>query len=114
MTKYLIKLGQKYSVKVPIPADVQHIFGKRAFKKALKTSDLTIADARKGPLVVEFKQMIEEARGNPTAHLDDYLEETAKILLEARNDPAVSEDDVESLEGEVSEDHDRKPSTDAP
>lgn len=73
MTKYLIKQGQKYSVKIPIPADVQHIFGKRAFKKSLETSDVVLAYARKGPFVIEFKRMIEDARGNPTAQLDAYF-----------------------------------------
>ena len=98
MSKYLIKQGQKYSVKVPIPADVQHVFGKKAFKKSLKTSDAVIADARKGPFVVEFKRMIEEARGNPTAHLDDYLQETAQILRNAKTDASVHQDTTAGLE----------------
>ncbi|WP_428982564.1 hypothetical protein [Roseinatronobacter domitianus] len=37
-------------MKVTIPADVNHIFGKPAFKKTLKTSGKTVAIARSGPL----------------------------------------------------------------
>lgn len=70
MSKYFIEQGQKYSVKVPIPAGIQHVFGKRAFKKSLKTSDMVVADARKGLFVFEFKRMIEEARGNPPLQLN--------------------------------------------
>jgi hypothetical protein len=73
VSNYLLQRGQKWHVKVAIPADVQHIFGKRAFKQTLKTSDKTIAIARSGPLIAQFKQAIEEARGNPTQHLDEYL-----------------------------------------
>ena len=92
MSNYLIQQGQAWSVKVPIPADVQQVFGKKAFKKSLKTSDKAVAIARSGPIIVHFKSEIEDARGNPTAHLDNYLEETAKILQEAKSDPNVTQD----------------------
>ena len=70
MSNYLIRQGQAWSVKVPIPADLQQVFGKKAFKKSLKTSNKSIAIARSGPIIVHFKSEIEDARGNPTAHLD--------------------------------------------
>ena len=66
-----------------------------------KTSNKFIAVARSGPIIVHFKSEIEDARGNPTAHLDNYLEKTAKILQEAKIDPHVSEDDVAGLEDEL-------------
>ena len=87
MSNYLIRQGQAWSVKVPIPADVQHIFEKKAFKKTLKTSDKTVAIACSGPIIVQFKSEIENARGNPTAHLDDYLKQSAEILKDAKRDP---------------------------
>jgi hypothetical protein len=65
VSNYLIRQGQAWSVKIPIPADVQHIFEKKAFKKTLKTSDKTVAIARSGPIIVQFKSEIENARGNP-------------------------------------------------
>lgn len=101
MSNYLIRQGQAWSVKVPIPADVQQVFGKKAFKKSLKTSDKAVAIARSGPIIVHFKSEIEAARGNPTAHLDDYLEKTAEILQGAKIDPHVTEDDVAGLEDEL-------------
>lgn len=103
MSHYLIQQGQAWSVKVPIPADVQQVFGKKAFKKSLKTSDKAVAIARSGPIIVHFKSEIEDARGNPTAHLDNYLEETAKLLQEAKSDPNVTEDAVTGLEEELKE-----------
>ena len=101
MSNYLIRQGQAWSVKVPIPADLQQVFGKKAFKKSLKTSNKSIAIARSGPIIVHFKSEIEDARGNPTAHLDNYLEKTAEILQEAKINPHVSEDDVAGLEDEL-------------
>ena len=52
MSNYLIKQGQKWSVKVSIPSDVQHVFGKKkAFKRTLGTSDRATAISRSGPLI---------------------------------------------------------------
>lgn len=102
MSNYLIKQGDKWSVKVAIPKDVQHIFdGKRAFKRTLKTSDRTVAIARSGPHIVEFKRRIEEARGNPTQHLEDYLAETRELLLAERQNPAANPTAAEGIEGEL-------------
>jgi len=92
MANFLIKQGNAYSVKVPIPVDVQPIFDKKAFKKSLKTSDKSIAIARSGPLIVQYKGYIEEARGNPTQHLED-------ALSSSRSDPQVNPDAVAGLEG---------------
>ena len=101
MSNYLIRQGQAWSVKVPIPADVQHIFEKKAFKKTLKTSDKAVAIARSGPIIIQFKSEIENARGNPTAHLDDYLREIAEILMDAKRDPDTPKDAIAGLEDEL-------------
>lgn len=101
MSNYLIRQGEAWSVKVPIPADVQHIFEKKAFKKTLKTSDKAVAIARSGPVIVQFKSEIEQARGNPTAHLDAYLKEVAEILKDAKRDPSTPEDAIAGLENEL-------------
>jgi hypothetical protein len=101
VSNYLIRQGQAWSVKVPIPADVQHIFEKKAFKKTLKTSDKAVAIARSGSIIVQFKSEIEHARGNPTAHLDDYLKQTAEILKDANHDPNANEDAIAGLEDEL-------------
>jgi integrase len=101
VSNYLIKQGQKWSVKVTIPADVKHIFGKQAFKQTLKTSDKTVAIARSGPLIAQFKHSIEEARGNPTQHLDDYLAYTQSQLRDARKDPNVQPAAIDGIEEEA-------------
>ncbi|MCE5972768.1 site-specific integrase [Sinirhodobacter sp. WL0062] len=101
MSNYLIRQGNAWSVKVSIPADVQHIFGKRAFKKALKTTDKTIAIARSGPLIAEFKAAIEEARGNPTQHLDEFLAQTRVHLLNAKKSPDTDPAAIGGIEEEV-------------
>ncbi|SDW83258.1 hypothetical protein SAMN05444006_10753 [Allgaiera indica] len=101
---YLIKQGQKWSVKVSNPADVQHIFGKHALKQALKTSDKAAPIARSGPLVAKFKDAIEEARGNPTQHLEDYLAHTRLYLRDAHRNPNT---EVAALEGIEEEAHGR-------
>ncbi|MAC01654.1 MAG: hypothetical protein CMG97_08445, partial [Marinovum sp.] len=62
---YLIKQGNAWSVKVTIPKDVRPVFGKAAFKQALKTSDKIEANARAAPLAIKFQQQIAEARENP-------------------------------------------------
>lgn len=46
MQNHLIRIGQMWPVKGAIPADVQHIVGKRAFKKSLQTADKTVASVR--------------------------------------------------------------------
>ena len=88
-------------MKVTIPADVVHIFGKKAFKQTLKTSDKTVAIARSGHLIAHFKQIIEEARGNPTQHLDDYLAFTQSYLRDARKDPDIKPAAIDAIEDEV-------------
>ncbi|SIS54825.1 DUF6538 domain-containing protein [Phaeovulum vinaykumarii] len=98
MSNYLIKQDNAWSVKVSIPADVQHIFGKRAFKKALKTTDKTIAIARSGPLIAEFKAAIEEARGNPTQHLDEFPAKTRAHILKAKKDPDTDPEAILCME----------------
>ena len=103
MSNYLLQRGQKWHVKVAIPADVQHIFGKRAFKQTLKTSDKTIAIARSGPLIAQFKQAIEEARGNPTQHLDEYLTHTQTVLRKAKADPVTDQNAIDAIEDEALE-----------
>ena len=94
MANYLIRQGNVWSVKVPIPADVHLVFGKHAFKKSLKTSDKSVAIARSGQLIIEFKEAIATARANPTMHLED-------ILRSSRADPNVDPDAVAGLEGEL-------------
>lgn len=103
MSNHLIKQGNTYHVKVAIPADVQDILGKKAFKKSLKTADKTVAIARSGPLIIEYKKKIEEARGNPTQSLDQFLEDAREVLREARKDPHVNEDDLFPLQQEIIE-----------
>lgn len=39
MPNNIIKQGDKYHVRVAIPADVQAVFGKRAFTQSLKATD---------------------------------------------------------------------------
>ena len=60
MPNHLVETGQKLSVKVAIPADVKHLFGKRAFKQASKTSAKTVAITRPGLLISQFKDATED------------------------------------------------------
>lgn len=83
MANDIIKPGQKWSAKVAIPADVKHLFDKRAFNQTLKTSDKSVAIARSGPIIDKFKDAIEEARGSPTQQLEDYLAYTQTDLRKA-------------------------------
>lgn len=101
VSNYLIKQGNTWSVKIAIPADLHHIFGKRAFKQALKTTSKSVAIARSGPLIAQFKDAIEEARGNPTQHLDDYLAHTQVHLRAARRDPKTDPAALEGIEEEL-------------
>lgn len=103
MSNYLIKQGQKWSVKVTIPADVKHVFGKHAFKQTLKTSDKSTAIARSGPIIAQFKDAIEEARGNPTQHLGDYLAYTQTQLRNARKNPDIKPEAIDGIEKEALE-----------
>ena len=101
MSNYLIKQGQKWSVKITIPADVQHIFGKRAFKQSLKTTDKSVAISRSAPLIAQFKDAIEEARGNPSQHLDEYLAHTQTFLRKAKANPDTDPNAIDGIEDEV-------------
>ena len=101
VSNYLIKQGQKWSVKVAIPAELQGVFGKKAFKKSLGTSDKAAAIARSGPLIAEFKDAIASARGNPEQHLDDYLAHTQAHLRTVKGDPDVNPDAIEGMEEET-------------
>ena len=91
MANYLLKRGNAYSVKVSIPVDVQSIFNKKAFKQSLHTTDKAKAIGRSGPLIEHYKQLIERARANPTADLEN-------TLRAAKSDPDVSLEAVEALE----------------
>lgn len=101
MANYLIKQGQKWSVKVAIPSDVQHIFGKKAFKQTLKTSDKSVAISRSGPLIAQFKDAIEEARGNATQHLEEYLAHTQTVLRKAKANPDTDPNGIDAIEDEA-------------
>lgn len=87
--------------KVSIPSDVQHIFGKRAFKKSLRTANKIDAIARSGPIIAGFKDAISEARGNPTQHLDDYLKHTQDHLRAARKSGRADMAAIEGIEEEA-------------
>jgi hypothetical protein len=63
VSNYLLPRGRQLHVKRSIPTVVQRVSGKRAFKQTLKTSDETVASARSGPLIAQFKHAIEEAQG---------------------------------------------------
>ena len=105
---YLIKQGNAWSVKVTIPKDVRPVFGKAAFKQALKTSDKIEANARAAPLVIQFQQQIAEARENPNFQLSETLSDTKKRLQTLRSEiDAASEnpaqgDDLADLKDEQS------------
>lgn len=101
MSNYLIRQGQKWSVKVAIPADVQHVFEKRAFKQSLKTSNKTVAISRSAPLIAEFKDEIEKARGNPAKHLEEYLTDVQAHLRTARGNSDTEPDTISGIEAEV-------------
>jgi len=101
LANYLIKQGSVWSVKVPIPVDVQPVFDKRAFKRSLKTSDKSVAIARSGPLIMEFKTEIESARGAPTQQLSEYLEETKAALNTAKRHQDADPDALAGIEGEI-------------
>ncbi|MEL7279106.1 MAG: tyrosine-type recombinase/integrase [Pseudomonadota bacterium] len=103
MTNHLIRQGKTYHVKVAIPSDVQGVLGKKAFKKSLKTADRAVAIARSGPLILQFKEAIEEARGNPTKSLDAHLEETRELLREVRKGSGLDEDALFGLQEELTE-----------
>lgn len=101
MSNHLIQQGRMWYAKVAIPADVQSVFGKRAFKKSLRTSNKIDAIARSGPIIAGFKDAIAEARGNPTQHLEDYLRHTRATLREARMTGAVDASAIEGIEDEA-------------
>jgi len=103
VSNHLIKQGQKWSVKVAIPADVQHVFGKKALKRTLRTSDRTTAITRSGPIIAEFKDAIEEARGNHTMHLKDYLAHMQGVLRIAKANPEADPEAIAGMEDEVLE-----------
>ena len=101
MSNYLIKQGNVWSVKLAIPADVQHVLGKRAFKRTLRTSDKAVAIARSGPVIAQFKDAIALARGNPTQHLDEYLMHTQAFLKISRRDPDANPAAIDGVGEEV-------------
>lgn len=101
LSNYLIKQGQQWSVKVAIPADLVHIFGKKAFTRTLKTSNKSVAITRSGQFIAQFKDAIEEARGNPTQHLNDYLAYTQSYLRDARKNPDIEPAAIDGIEEEV-------------
>ena len=90
-----------WHVKVAIPADVQHVFGKRAFKEALKTSNKSDAITKSLPIVAGYKDAIAEARGNPTQHLNDYLRHTKEFLSSALKSGQADQDAIACIEQEV-------------
>jgi len=101
VANYLIRQGSTWSVKVPIPADLQAIFDKKAFKKSLGTSEKSVAIARSGPLIVQFKAEIEAARGKPTEHLDRYLQQTQATLRAAQRNSDTHPDAIAGLQDEL-------------
>ena len=87
MANYLIRQGNTWSVKVPIPVDLQPVFGKKAFKQALKTSDKSEAIIRSGPPIADFKAKIETARRDPSDALKSLLKSTLATLKSAASNP---------------------------
>jgi Domain of unknown function (DUF6538) len=101
MSNYLIRSGQTWSVKIAIPSDVQHIFGKKQFKQSLRTADKAVAIARSAPLIAEFKDAIAKARGNPAQLLEDYLKDAQEYLRTARTENSVDPNAIAGVEDDV-------------
>ncbi|PYG26444.1 DUF6538 domain-containing protein [Pelagimonas varians] len=101
MSNDLIRVGRAWSVKVGIPAYVQHIFGKRAFKQTLQTADKALAITRSAPLIAKFKDEIALARGNPTQYLDSNLKETQEYLRSARRNKDTDPEAICGVEEEA-------------
>lgn len=101
MSNYIIRVGRTWSVKVSIPADVQKVIGKRAFKQSLQTTDKTVAITRSAPLIAKFKDAIAQARGNPAQHLNDYLQDVQDHLRVERANPDADFDAISGVEEEA-------------
>lgn len=70
---YLTQRNGLYYCSLEVPAALVSQVGKRRFHKSLRTTDSTIAERRKAPLLADWFQQIEQARlqHDPNAYSTD-------------------------------------------
>ena len=64
MSNYIYKECSTYLVRLRIPKDLKEHFGKSTFCQSLKTTSKREATMLAAPLVANWKDMIDKARGN--------------------------------------------------
>ena len=77
MAHRLYLRGNIYWAQLPVPPDVQGILDKKNFQKTTGCKDKRNAIIQAGPLIAEWQQKIEEARGNPDAVMQRIVQQKA-------------------------------------
>ena len=83
---------------MPIPIDLQSVFGKKAFKQAMRTSDKSEAIIRSGPPIAHFKAQIETARRDPSDAFEPFLKSSQATLKAAASNPETNPDTIAAVE----------------
>lgn len=92
-TKYLQKRGHRWSVRITVPRTLQHLLGTH-LRKALRTSDLKIANRRKLKVLASLKDQIVVARQESIA---PNIKSAAASLRESLRE-AHAQDDTNTSE----------------
>ena len=77
MAHRLYRRGHTYWAQLPVPPDVQRIFGKKNFQKTTRCKDKRNAGIQAATLIAGWQQKIDEARGNPDAVTQQILQQKA-------------------------------------
>ena len=90
--------GTTYWAQLPIPPDVQPIFGKKNFQKTTRCKDKRTASIEAATIIAEWQREIDEARANP----DSVISKLATLkALHAKQQSLQQFADVEPRDSDV-------------
>jgi integrase len=94
---YIEPRGNLWYAVYYVPADVQHIIGKKKFLRSTKTSNRTEAVRRARALVIGWEAEVAKARGQELNSKDDFWESLRNQHISARLNAEDSSEDSEAL-----------------
>jgi len=86
-----------------VPADVQHIIGKKKFLRSTKTSNRTEAVRRARAVVIGWEAEVAKARGQQSPPKDDFWASLQDQHKSARLEAGYSDEDSEALQLAIEE-----------
>lgn len=91
MSNHLIKVDSTYYARLAVPEDLQSHYGKKVFKRSLRTKDIQEAKALLNRIIGEWKTDFQRVRGNWRNELFEAVQPLNEIIKFSPDTKAVAE-----------------------